>query len=184
MVLFYLVLVLNGTEENNVNYKLNAVKIVLVAYITVQPFFAQKWFSPVFSGLKFASDCNMVDSQVVDVVEKEVYGIYELYQLPEFPKEVYICESMLDCLYLWTIGKYACALNGLGCEKQYEQLTQMPCRTFILATDNDEAGKKARIKIRKMVKNKIFMDALLPPNRKDINECTLEELKELKVVLI
>lgn len=117
-------------------------------------------------------------------VDKEVYGIYELYQLPEFPKEVYICESMLDCLYLWTIGKYACALNGLGCEKQFEQLTQMPCRTFILATDNDEAGKKARIKIRNMVKNKIFMDALLPPNRKDINECTLEELKELKVVLI
>ena len=42
---------------------------------------------------------------------KPLYGIYELYKLKEFPREVYICESMLDCLYLWTFSKYAIALN-------------------------------------------------------------------------
>jgi len=45
--------------------------------------------------------------------EKPVYGIYELYQLKEFPKEIYIVESMIDCIYLWTFNKYAVALNGL-----------------------------------------------------------------------
>ena len=46
-------------------------------------------------------------------VEKPVYGIYELYQLKKFPKEIYICESMIDCCYLWTFQRYAVALNGL-----------------------------------------------------------------------
>lgn len=40
-------------------------------------------------------------------------GIYELYKLKEFPKEIYVCESMLDCLYLWTFNKFAVAMNGL-----------------------------------------------------------------------
>ena len=32
-------------------------------------------------------------------VEKPLYGLYELYQLKEFPKEVYVCETMIDyCL--------------------------------------------------------------------------------------
>lgn len=33
--------------------------------------------------------------------EKPIYGIYELYKLKEFPKEIYICESMIDALTLW-----------------------------------------------------------------------------------
>lgn len=34
-------------------------------------------------------------------VEKPVYGVYELYTLKDFPKEIYICESMIDALTLW-----------------------------------------------------------------------------------
>ena len=30
-------------------------------------------------------------------VEKPLYGLYELYQLKEFPREVYVCETMIDC---------------------------------------------------------------------------------------
>ena len=47
-------------------------------------------------------------------MQKNPYiGIYELYKLKEFPKEIYVCESMLDCLYLWTFNKFAVAMNGL-----------------------------------------------------------------------
>lgn len=113
-------------------------------------------------------------------VEKEVYGIYELYSLPQFPKVVYICESMIDCLTLWTIGKYACALNGLGTELQFKQLNEMPCRKFILATDSDSAGMKARVRLKNNIHNKLVTEVIIPNNKKDINECNKDELKILE----
>ena len=103
-------------------------------------------------------------------VEKPVYGLYELSQLHEFPKEVIICESMIDCITAWVYGKYAVALNGLGNELQFRQLNNMPCRKFILATDNDNAGKSARLRLRKCLKGKIITQYILPSNRKDIND--------------
>ena len=113
-------------------------------------------------------------------VEKQVYGIYELYHLPQFPKVVYICESMIDCLTLWTIGKYACALNGLGTELQFKQLNEMPCRKFILATDSDNAGMQARIRLRNNLQNKLITEVIIPKNKKDINECNKDDLKILE----
>lgn len=115
--------------------------------------------------------------------EKPLYGIYEITKATtEFPSEVIVCESMLDCLYFWTINRYAIALNGLGSTAQYEQLSLLPCRKLILATDNDSAGLYARLRIRNHVKNKIITEFLFPSNRKDANECTTEELRNLKEV--
>ena len=116
-------------------------------------------------------------------VEKPLYGLYELYQLfMDFPTEVIVTESMLDALSFWTIGKYAVALNGLGNELQFKQLRDLPCRKLILATDNDEAGKRARKRIRQNVWNKIITEYIFPANRKDANECTKEELRNLEEV--
>lgn len=116
--------------------------------------------------------------------EKPLYGLYELYTLDEFPKEVIICESMLDALSFWTVDKYAVALNGLGNQKQFEQLRELPCRALILCTDMDEAGLSARKKIKQNIGNsKIIYEYYLPDNRKDANECTREELLQLKAVL-
>ena len=116
-------------------------------------------------------------------VEKPLYGLYELYQLDEFPKEIYICESMIDAITIWThYDKYAVALNGLGNDLQFSQLNNMPNRTFILATDNDSAGIKARIRLKKYITNKIIKEIILPSNRKDINECTYDELENIKLI--
>ena len=116
-------------------------------------------------------------------VEKPVYGLYELYQLDEFPKEIYICESMIDAITIWTHhNKYAIALNGLGNDLQFSQLNSMPNRTFILATDNDSAGIKARIRLKKYITNKIIKEIILPSNRKDINECTYNEFENIKII--
>lgn len=115
-------------------------------------------------------------------VEKPLYGLYELYQLDEFPKEIYICESMIDAITIWThCDKYAVALNGLGNDLQFSQLNNMPNRTFILATDNDPAGIKARIRLKKYITNKIIKEIILPSNRKDINECTYNEFENIKI---
>lgn len=115
-------------------------------------------------------------------VEKPVYGLYELSQLETFPKEVIICESMIDAIYFWTVGKYAVALNGLGNELQFRQLKNMQCRKFILCTDSDEAGMKARARIKKNVRNKLITEYILPDGRKDANDCTPEELLNLREI--
>lgn len=110
-------------------------------------------------------------------------GIYELYQLKEFPKEIYVCESMIDAITLWTHNKYALALNGLGTRKQIEELNNLPCRKIILATDNDIAGRQAKEKLKEFIHNKIVSEVVLPTNRKDINECTFEEIENLQEFL-
>ena len=124
-------------------------------------------------------------------VEKPLYGLYELYQLEEFPKELIICESMLDALSVWVYGKYAVALNGLGNDLQFEQLKNLPCRKLILATDNDERGMQARERIRKHLEDvKIITEYRIPSIKrkngkitKDINDLTQEEFDQLEEML-
>ena len=116
-------------------------------------------------------------------VQKELYGIYQLYQLNPFPSEVYVCESMIDCLYLWTFDMPACAMNGLGNEIQFKQLRELPCRQIVLATDSDEAGQSARQRIRMNMQNtKIIKEVVLPKGRKDINECSATEIQNLVTI--
>ena len=112
---------------------------------------------------------------------KMCYGIYQLYQLEEFPKEVWITESMIDALRLWQTERFAVALNGLGNDRQFKELTEMPCRCFILATDMDEKGQEARDRIKKNVKHKFFKEAIIP--HKDIGECTDDEIEEIEVII-
>ena len=128
-------------------------------------------------------------------VEKPLYGIYEIYKVlkdieNEYDTldydvrmdEIIITESMLDALSFWTIDKYAVALNGTGNELQFKQLRHLPTRKLILATDNDEAGMKARNRIRKNVKNKLITEYILPEGKKDINELTKTEFDDLEEV--
>lgn len=114
--------------------------------------------------------------------EKPLYGLYELSNLDNFPTEVIVCESMIDALTCWVYGKYAVALNGLGNELQFEQLRKLPCRKLILATDSDNAGMKARRRIRDNVKNKIITEYILPTGKKDINELDLQEFNTLQEI--
>lgn len=121
-------------------------------------------------------------------VEKPLYGLYEImkfYNERYFISEVIVCESMLDALSFWTIGKFACALNGLGNELQFKQLRELPCRKIILATDMDERGLAARKRIKQNIQNrKIVTQYFFPEGRKDANECTKEELMNLKEVFV
>ena len=127
-------------------------------------------------------------------VEKPVYGLYELnatrnvnghtvHILPNFPNEIIICESMLDALTCWVYGKYAVALNGTGNENQFKTLRNIPNRKFILATDMDEAGLKARERIRQSLGNKLVTEYVWDINvAKDINDMNKEYFDSLKEV--
>jgi len=114
-------------------------------------------------------------------VEKPLYGLYELYKQQDSYKEIIICESMIDALTCWVYGKPALALNGLGCDLQFKQLRELPCRKLILATDMDDAGKKARARIKKNIKNKLITEYTWDiAMAKDINDMTEEQFLHLE----
>ena len=133
-------------------------------------------------------------------VQKPLYGLYEYLKVVQKSvdelrakrsgksyflnriSEVIVTESMLDALVFWQIGKFAFALNGTGNELQFKQLSEGPWRKIILATDNDDAGMKARQRIRQNVKNKLITEYIFPEGRKDANECTPDELQNLQEV--
>ena len=121
-------------------------------------------------------------------VEKPVYGLYECNICAKtiknwFPDEIIICESMIDALTCWVYGKYAVALNGTGNENQLKTLRNMPNRKFILATDMDEAGLKARERIRQSLGNKLVTEYVWDINvAKDINDMNKEYFDSLKEV--
>lgn len=123
-------------------------------------------------------------------VEKPLYGLYEFYKVladrkrilkPEVvnPTEVIVCESMIDCILLCQGGHFALALNGLGNALQFKQLRELPCRHLILATDNDEAGLRARDRIRKEVPNKLITEIDFPKRIKDVGECSKEQIRDI-----
>lgn len=147
-------------------------------------------------------NCEFVAKRSVNVkffqypegVSKPLYGLYELHHYmmsdanPLFAyyqfyqgdaKEVIVCESMIDCILLWQSGYYAVALNGLGNERQFKQLRELPCRHLILATDNDEAGEKARQRIRSNINNKLISEIRFPDGIKDIGECSREQIDNI-----
>lgn len=116
-------------------------------------------------------------------IDKPLYGLYEFYKFVTADK-VYVCEGLFDCLRLWCNGKFAVA--GFGClfsDKQITQLQDLPCRQIVLALDNDSAGRKASVRLRKLLKNKLIYDIVLPKGRKDIGECTDEEIQHLEEYL-
>lgn len=122
-------------------------------------------------------------------VDKPLYGEYELIKALlnsgfDLFHEVYVCEGLFDCLRLWCNGKYAVA--GFGClfsDSQIEDLENLPTRKLIFALDNDKAGIAATERLKKLVKGKIMTTVILPEGRKDIGECTDEELSNLIEVL-
>lgn len=122
--------------------------------------------------------------QYPEGVSKPLYGLYELSELAKlhdghYEQSIFICESMIDCILLWQSGHYAVALNGLGNDRQFKQLRELPVRHLILATDNDEAGEKARDRIKKNVQGKIFSEIIFPEDVKDIGECSKEQIDNI-----
>lgn len=128
-------------------------------------------------------------------VEKPLYGTYEIWNMLTQDyfsdkkegiigfEEIYVCEGLFDSLRLWCNGKIAVA--GFGClfsDYQITQLEGLPTRKLVLATDADKAGMEARQRIRKAVRNKLITEVILPPGRKDIGECTDEEINNLNEV--
>lgn len=119
-------------------------------------------------------------------VEKPLYGLYECmnFRMDLNLEDIVICESMIDAITCWVYGKKAVALNGLGNDLQFKQLNMMPNRHFILGTDSDSAGMKARQRIKQHLTRKVLTQYVFPEGKKDINELTQDEFYNLKEFLL
>ena len=117
-------------------------------------------------------------------VDKPLFGLYEIYQEIKAGKDidtVYVCESMINALTLWTYGKYAIALNGTGSKEQIEMLKKTPFRELILALDPDFAGKKGTEKIKNALERHKIISELVYKDDRDINELSREEFESLEI---
>jgi DNA primase len=94
---------------------------------------------------------------------------------------IYICESQLNALRLWTWGYPGVALFGTGSPHQYDVLNKCGIRNFITCFDGDSAGAKGRYRFHKNIKDAFITDCILPKG-KDICDLTKEEFENLKQV--
>ena len=108
-----------------------------------------------------------------------VYGLYELCNrrfsrgVPTEKNHIWITESEIDALTLISYGELAVAIMGSHIsEEQCKELEKAPFRKFILATDNDEAGRKGASQIKRLLIPKGFRFTNLQwhTDLKDIND--------------
>lgn len=111
-------------------------------------------------------------------LEKPIYQAYR-FTSGKY-KEAWIVESFLNCLTLWRYGIPSMALIGTGNKHQYDILSKLPVRSYVLAFDPDDAGYKATQRFRRNVKNKLIKEVVYKDDR-DINDLQ-EEVKSLEIV--
>ena len=103
-----------------------------------------------------------------------VYGLYQTLR-EEIPAdtEIWITESEIDALSLISRGVMAWALMGSDLsDKQAKEILRAPYRRFVIATDNDGAGRKGA----RQIKDKLipcgcrFFNLQWLTGEKDVNE--------------
>mgnify|MGYP003317035844 CR=1 FL=1 len=95
---------------------------------------------------------------------------------------VYVCESQINALTLWSYGYPAIALFGTGSSYQYEILNRSPIRNYILCFDGDEAGDKGRARFMKNIRNDVLVSYKKIPFGKDVNDLSKEEFDKLEII--
>lgn len=109
------------------------------------------------------------------VEPKPIYGL----DYVENEKEVYVTESIINALTLWSYGLKAIALFGTGSKYQIDLLNNVNIRKYILCLDGDEAGINGRNRLMKGLNNKIVAYIEVPEG-KDINDLSKEEFFKLE----
>lgn len=116
-----------------------------------------------------------------------IWGLYECLQELEYNpvQEVFICESVLNAIRYWQVGKLAVALMGTGGGKQYDLLRYLPCRSLVCSLDPDKAGTLGTQKIYQQLKNNKIICSIIYPQwvideEKDINDLDDKDILELE----
>lgn len=106
-----------------------------------------------------------------------LFGAYQCIKYNNGYAPLWIVESPINAMTLWTHGEFAIALFGTGGGNQYKLINQLPYRHVILALDNDEAGNKGMDRLSMYLKNKLISRVEYKDTTKDINDLGIESLK-------
>lgn len=112
-------------------------------------------------------------------VDKPVYLLNEA--IKNNLTTVYVTESQINALTLYTFGYPAIALFGTGSEYQYNILRKSGIRNYILCFDGDAAGKKGELRFKQNLGNDIIISVKHLPPGKDVNDLTKEEFDNLEI---
>lgn len=112
----------------------------------------------------------------------ELKPIYLLNYIKELNyTTVYVVESQINALTLWGYGRPAVALLGTGSKAQYDMLNSSGIRTLYLCFDGDLAGKHGALNMIKHLNDNVFINVVVLPEGKDVNDLTEEEFNSLPV---
>jgi DNA primase len=121
------------------------------------------------AGKNFKNDVTTLKGSVL-------YGLYQVYLNLDWIKEVWITESIIDALTLWThrIASVA-TMQAIPTVTQIELMRKLPVRTLMNAQDNDKSGRLGAKRWKKELGNEKLMYRALFPT-KDVNELDYEEI--------
>ena len=104
-------------------------------------------------------------------IKKPIYGIDKITNKN---KELFIVESIFNCLTLWKWGYEAIALIGLGTSEQFAKINKLFYNKIkVICMDGDEAGRNAAKRISKNLNGIGYIIDMY--DNKDINNITMEE---------
>lgn len=111
-------------------------------------------------------------------IRNHLYGIHFIDKLTD-KSFCYVVESEIDALYLWTNGLPAVAIGGSNITKtQLELFLRSGVGEVVVATDNDEVGRKTKQKIASSLLGYVAVSEIaFPEGRKDVNEMTPSEIE-------
>ncbi len=130
-----------------------------------------------FRSIRYKQFFYLQDGQLT---RNYVYGLPQCKALGY--KDVAIVESEIDCMYMWSNGIPAVAMGHAGINKnQIQLLLNAGIETVTFASDNDEAGERFRVEMRKKLP-KLFTcyELEIPYMYKDVNNIPQRELKQLQ----
>lgn len=116
----------------------------------------------------YESDCKPIHDNV--------FGIYQVIQ--DKAKEVWVCESEIDSLTLWSIGIPSIALGGANItDVQKDIILSSGIESIVIATDNDRVGNEIRqVLIDEFLPHIKVYGITFPKDKKDINELSEREM--------
>lgn len=112
--------------------------------------------------------------------EKPIY-LYNVVKRNNL-NEVTIVESQFNALTLWSWGIPSVALFGTGTQHQYDILNKSGILHYYLAFDGDGAGDRGIKRFLQNIRKDVFVDIIMIPRSKDVNDLTEEEFNSLKII--
>lgn len=114
-------------------------------------------------------------------VRNHIFGLWQVIQEYEEGEPVYIVESEIDALFLWSNGIKAVALGGSHFSpEQKKKLVLSGISKLVIATDSDKAGRRIRNELVSELIGVIDLEEIkLPSYAKDVNEVKPEHIKKV-----